>query len=87
MNKAEVLALTTTARLSNRSPAEVLGIEDEEIAWAFDRECAEVLNETEVLKETRMLEMIATGQVSSLMGGKRGPTKEITADNFRDQGF
>lgn len=86
MNKSEVLALTTTARLSNRSPAEVLGIEDKEIAWAFDRECAEVLNEAEVLKETRMLEMIATGQVSSLMGKPRA-TREITPANFRDQGF
>lgn len=85
MNKSEVLALTATARLSNRSPAEVIGIVDREIAFAFDRECAEVLNEAEVLKETRMLEMIATGQVSSLMGGKR--VREITPANFRDQGF
>lgn len=86
MNKSEVLALTTTAKLSNRSPADVVGIEDEEIAWAFNRECAEVLNEADQLKETRMLEMITTGQVSSLMGKPRA-VREITPANFRDQGF
>lgn len=66
----------------------MVGIEDEEIAWAFNRECAEVLNEAEILKETRMLEMITTGQVSSFMGNDvRRPITEITQANFRDQGF
>lgn len=83
------MALTATARLSNRSPSEIVGIQDEEIAFAFDLECAVVLNEVEQLKETRMLEMITTGQISSLLGKPdvRRPIREITSANFRDQGM
>lgn len=83
-----MLALATTAKLSNSSPAEVIGIDDPEIAFAFDRECAEVLNETEVEKQREILEMAVTGQI--IRPPKRtnaSPVDEITSANFRDQGF
>lgn len=46
-----MLRLTLAARLCNRSPADLVGIVDEEIAFAFNMECAETLHEDEVERQ------------------------------------
>lgn len=58
-----------TARFCNKSFAEFAGIADESIAQAFNIECAEILYEAELNRETARLEALTAGAVSNAFGG------------------
>lgn len=59
-----MLALALTASRSSRSCAEWIGIEDAEVAFAFDLECNDVLTEWEVERQKEMIEAMSLGAVS-----------------------
>lgn len=62
-----MIRVSVTARQCSKSPAEIVGIEDREVAFAFNVECAEVLylweREQEAVK------------VASLFAGMTGAPK------------
>lgn len=43
--------LVKTAQLCNKQPSDLTGIEDREIAFAFNVECADILNQWELDRE------------------------------------
>lgn len=72
-----MMTLAVTASKFNKLPSELMGIRDETIALAFDIECADVLFQAELDRETerekRQIEML-TGQVmNSALGGSPVP--------------
>jgi hypothetical protein len=74
------LQLTATARLCNKSPSALLGIEDEGIALAFDVECADLWQKLEDERETARL-----SNVIAAMWGTAKPKVEIR--KVREQSF
>lgn len=70
--------LVKTAAMSRASLADVVGISDPDVAFAFNLECADIVNEweqeREFEKEKRQLELL-TGQVMTSALGS-GPTKD-----------
>lgn len=73
-----MITLAKTASRSNRSPAEMIGIRDTEIAFAFDVECEDILLtwERELQDERDRIQFAAiTGQaLTSALGGQ--PAKD-----------
>lgn len=84
-----MLSLTITARQCNKSVSCLLGIVDEEIAFALDRECSETLYLWEQENEAMRIDALMGGTLASQLTGQpkmNGPTAgEITPSNFRDQ--
>lgn len=68
------MALAVTASKFNRLPSELVGIEDREVAFSFNVECADVLFQSELDRETRMFEMMGLGQLNSAFGGGTSPS-------------
>ncbi len=64
--------LAKTAEISKASPAEVFGIEEYEIAFAFNVEVAETVNqweqERDFEKEKRQLEMLTGQKIAAEFG-------------------
>lgn len=69
--------LALTARASNKSCAGLLGIEDPEVVFAFDMECAEVLYKHDTEQQAAIL--TAFGLISQV------PRMKI--DTVREQSF
>lgn len=73
-----MITLAKTASRSNRSPAEMIGIRDAEIAFAFDVECEDILLawERELQDERDRVQLaVMTGQtLTSALGAQ--PAKE-----------
>lgn len=67
-----------TARLSNKPIAELVGILDSEVAFAFSRECADIEFEFDLERETRMYEAMGLGAVTNALGGNTG--SKVTVD-------
>lgn len=69
-----MITLAKTASRCHRSPAEMIGIRDAEIAFAFDVECEDILLawERELQDERDRIQFAAiTGQaVTSVLGGQ-----------------
>jgi len=63
------MALAVTANKFNRLPSELVGIEDREVAFPFNVECADVLFQSELDREVRMFEMLGVGTLNSALGG------------------
>lgn len=65
------MTLAKTAILSSKSPSDLAGIEDPAIAFAFNIECADVLNawemEREFEREKRQIEALG-GSITSGLG-------------------
>lgn len=65
--------LAKTALLCSKQPSDLVGIEDWEIASAFNFECADILNQWEMDRETekekRQLELLTGQALSSAFGG------------------
>lgn len=74
MDKSQVLMLVKTASVSNSSPADLLGFDDPDVAFAFNVQCAEVQNEWEMEREfereKRQLELLSGQSISSALGGE-----------------
>ena len=75
------MQLTATARLCNKSPSELLGIEDEGIALAFDVECADLWQRVEEEREVARL-----SNVLAAMWGTAKPKVEIKKE-IKEQTF
>lgn len=58
-----MLALALTASRSSRSCANWIGIEDFEVAFAFDIECNNVLTEWEIERQKEIVEAMLAGTV------------------------
>lgn len=80
-----------TARLCNKSPSDLFGIRDEEIAYYFNQECAETLYSWEQEQEARRLDAMMSGTLLSQFTEQpkmNGRVREITpASDIRDQSF
>jgi len=67
------MALVKTASLSNKPPSELIGLDDPDIAFAFNMECADVLYQSELDREQEqakmMIEMTGLGQMTTAIGG------------------
>ena len=67
------MTLAVTASKFNSRPSELAGIDDPAIAFAFDVECADVLFQSELDRETEqvkaMIEMSGVGQLTTAMSG------------------
>jgi len=65
--------LVKTAEMSKASPADVFGIQEHEIAFAFNVECADIQNqweqEREFEKEKRQLELLTGQKIATEFGG------------------
>lgn len=72
--------MAVTARFCNKSFAEFAGIADESIAQAFNIECAEILYEAEINRETARLEALTVGVVSNAFGGGK---PQVTVDRSK----
>lgn len=80
-----MITLAKTALLCSQSPSELAGIADHAIAFAFNVECADILNQWEMDRETekekRQMELLAGQMMSSALGG--GPTESTgTVDRW-----
>lgn len=77
-----MITLTKTALLCSRQPSDLAGIEDEEIAFAFNVQCADILNEWETERENeRFAAMAGTSAASALGGAPQSSTNE-TVDRW-----
>lgn len=86
--------LVKTASVSSSSPAELISIDDADVAFAFNVECANVQNEWEMEreaeKEKRQLELLTGQAMTSVLGGPRERTIRETitpSSDIRDQGW
>ena len=68
-DKTQVITLAKTALLCSQSPAELAGIEDREIAFAFNVECADILNQWEMEREAERFAALAGQSVAGALGG------------------
>ena len=64
-----MIALARMAKSSNRPLSDWFGIDDPDIAFAFDLECSEILAESEREREKQMFEAMGIGQVTNALGG------------------
>lgn len=76
------MALTKTALLCRKEPAEIAGIADQEVAFAFNLQCADILNEWEQEQETerekRMIEAMGGQVVARALGaGQPEPSNKV----------
>ena len=55
------------SRLSNRSLSDWVGLDDPAIAFAFETECSETLNEWEMEQQSQMYEAIGMARVSQTL--------------------
>lgn len=72
-----MIALSRMARSCNKPLSEWLGIDDPAIAFAFETECSEILNEFELERERQMYEAMAVGRLTQSLGGQV-PNANIT---------
>lgn len=86
--------MALTGRNFNQRPSQLLRIEDEWLAIAFDLTCTARLRIEDQEREQRLLEAVSGGLLSQAFGVQQssGPLTgnvigEITQANFRDQGF
>lgn len=63
-----------------------MGIADDEIAFALDRECAEILYLWEQEQEAQRLDAMMSGTLLSQLNGQK-PAREITSADIRDQSW
>jgi len=73
-----------TARQCNKTVADLLGIEDEQIAFAVNHEAAEIWFLWEREQEAEKLKAMVTGRMTNQAADAIG---EITADNLGDQSW
>lgn len=82
----QVITLTKTAQLCNVRPSDLAEIEDHEIAFAFNVECADILDrwelERETERETRQVQMMTGQAVSSALGGSSVTVDRSKADRW-----
>jgi len=80
-----------TASKSNKSCSELIGIDDPEIAFAFNMECAEIFYLWEQEQEVKRLEAMMAGTLLSQLSGQPKmngrQVREITPADIRDQGW
>lgn len=62
--------MAKTAEASKVSPAELAGIQDPDVAFAFNIECAEIAQEDANKREARMFEAFGMGSVTQALGGQ-----------------
>ena len=63
------MSLAVTASKFNKLPSELAGILDPSIAFAFDVECAWILFQADLERESKYYEAMATGLVGSSLSG------------------
>lgn len=63
--------MALTASRSSRSCAEWIGIEDFEVAFAFDIECNDILAEWEIERQKEMIEAMSLGAASKAFDNPR----------------
>lgn len=61
------------ARSCNKPLSEWFGIDDPEIAFAFEIECSEILNEWDMEQQARMFETLGTAQIQNAITGTLTP--------------
>lgn len=60
-----MIRISVTARQCNKSPAEIVGIEDRDIAFAFDVECAEAFYLWEREQEATKIASLFAGMMGA----------------------
>lgn len=69
-----MITLAKTALLCSRQPSDLVGIDEREVAFAFNVECADILNqwemEREFEKEKRQIELLTGQKLASTLGGR-----------------
>lgn len=79
-----MITLVKTALLCNQAPSDMACIEDEEIAFAFNVECADILNQwemdREVEREKRQMELLSGQVMTSALGGS--PPREASTTDY-----
>lgn len=79
-----MIALAKTAQLCSKQPSDLVGIADREIAFAFNVECADILNqwemEREVEREKRQYQTLSGQLITSMFGGS--PTENNKVDRW-----
>jgi len=73
-----------TAKQCNKTIAELIGIEDEQVAFAINHEAAEMWFLWEREQEVEKLKAMVAGKVANQAADAIG---EITADSFGDQSW
>ena len=79
-----MLGLSLTARQSNKTVSELLGIEDEQIAFAVNHEAAEIFYFWEREQEQKVVEAMLGGGMAKQA---TDAVAEVTAANFRDKSW
>lgn len=77
-----MITLAKTALLCSRSPADLAGIEDQEIAFAFNVECADILNQWEMDREVERFAALAEQSVVGAFGGSPQSRGNSTVDRW-----
>lgn len=81
-----MIALSRMASKSSRPLSEWLGIEDPDIAFAFEVECSEILTqwemEQETAKEKRMAEMSGLGQFTTALGAPKNTSETSEVERW-----
>lgn len=70
---SEVIRISVTARQCNKSPSDVVGIEDRDIAFAFDVECAEAFYLWEREQEVTRIASLFAGMMGAPTQNQSGP--------------
>jgi hypothetical protein len=84
MDENQTLILVATAKLSNRSPADELGIADEAIAQALNMECAIAWDK---FQQERENDRLATQLLALATGGISGTAPKPETKKFSEQSF
>lgn len=85
-----MLSLTVAASKFSKLPSDLLGIDDQEIAFCFNQECAETLYLFEQEQEVKRLEAMMTGTLLGQLNGHpkmNGEVREISPVNLGDQSW
>lgn len=84
MDENQTLILVATAKLSNRSPADELGIADEAIAQALNVECAIAWDK---FQQERENDRLATRLLALARSGIPRVVSELETKKFSEQSF
>lgn len=77
-----MITLAKTALLCSRQPSDLACIADEEIAFAFNVQCADILNEWEMEREAERFAAIAGHSVAGALGGSSQPAGNNSVERW-----